>query len=446
MFELLHKALDDQGRDILPAILPVIDELKDPLDTLIAWRGMSNSQVAAQIAGTLGAAATLVSSRLDAALAPLTVDLAALAPHLGTDAVGTTASGIVTRLGELKAAVDAGDLSGTGPTVTALNGHLDDLDAARTAFASDVTPHLAPLEAQLADLAGAIEDALSLLVDALAPSPTLGFLEPLSKLVLDNAQDNPVTEFQQLLGTFVAWFQDIVAGLDLSAIKEPLQTAADTAHEALDAFDQAIAGVTVAVKELFADVEGLVDKVDLSGLVTELENTLHDFTTQLETQLASLFSPVRDAVHEAVTSIDGVVDEFDPAQIVDTLNDLMSNLEGILGGAADAAKEIGDTLQEVADQIKSVSFAPITDEVIHEIDAVTDSLKAIDTSQLTPPLQLALQGGARGAPGRPLADHRPTRRRLRPGRRAERDPRARRGPRRSRRSCSTRSSSSSRPR
>ena len=90
--------------------------------------------------------------------------------------------------------------------------------------------------------------------------------------MLDNSQDNPVTEFQQWLGTFVAWLQDIVAGLDLSAIKEPLQTAADTAHEMLDAFDQAIAGVTVAVKELFADVESLVDEVDLSGLVAELES------------------------------------------------------------------------------------------------------------------------------------------------------------------------------
>ena len=271
-------------------------------------------------------------------------------------------------------------MSGTAATVTALNGHLDDLDAARAAFASDVTPHLGGLqaEARRPGRAGS-RTRSSLVVDALAPSPTLGFLEPLSKAVLDDASANPVNEFQEWLGTFMAWFQDIVAGLDLSAIKEPLQTAADTAHEALDAFDQAIAGVTVAVKGLFADVEGLVDQVDLSGLVTELENTLHDFTTQLETQLASLFSPVRDAVHDAVTSLDGVVDEFDPAQIVDVLNDLMSSLEGILDGAADAAKEIGDTLQEAADAVQNVSFAPITDEVIHEIDAVTDSLEERST-------------------------------------------------------------------
>ena len=370
----------------------MIDELKDPLDTLVAWQGMSQSQVAAQLASTVGAGATLVTARLDGALAPLTTDLAALAPHLGTAALGTTAAGIVARLGELEAAVGAGDLSGTAATVTALNGHLDDLDAARTAFAADVAPHLAGLQAELTDLAGGIEDSLALVVDALAPSPTLGFLEPLSKLVLDNAAENPVTEFQQWLGTFIAWFQDIVAGLDLSAVKEPLQTAANTAHEALDAFDQAMAGVAATVKGLFNDVEGLVDKVDLSGLVAELEGTLHDFTTQLESQLASLFTPVRDAVHEAVTSIDGAVDQFDPAQIVSVLNDLVSNLEGILSGAADAAKEIGDALQQVTDQIKNVSFAPITDEVIHEIDAVTDSLKAIDTSALTPPLQLALQG------------------------------------------------------
>ena len=97
----------DPGRDILPAIVPVIDDLNDPLVTLVAWKNMSTARSQTQLADTLGAAATLVGSRLDAALAPLATDLAALAPHFGTTALGAAAAGIVTRLGELEAAVDA---------------------------------------------------------------------------------------------------------------------------------------------------------------------------------------------------------------------------------------------------------------------------------------------------------------------------------------------------
>ncbi len=126
--------------------------------------------------------------------------------------------------------------------------------------------------------------------------------------------------------------------------------------------------------------------------MTELENTLHDFTTQLETQLGEpLLAGARRRARRPSPRSTAWSTSSTRHRSSDALNDLISSLEGILGGAADAAKEIGDALQQTADQIKNVSFAPITDEVIHEIDAVTDSLKAIDTSQLTPPLQLALQ-------------------------------------------------------
>ena len=156
----------------------------------------------------------------------------------------------------------------------------------------------------MSDLDGRIEDALVQIVSAVEPSPTLGLIEPLSKLVLDNAAANPITEFQQWLGTFVSWLQDIVAALDLSAIKEPLQTAADGAHAILDAFDYAIAGVTVAVQSLFHEVESLVDAIDTSAAVGGLEAGLHDFEQVLDSSLSGLFEPARDAVHTAVSAVD----------------------------------------------------------------------------------------------------------------------------------------------
>ena len=60
---------------------------------------MSQSQVSAQLASTLGTAATLVGSRLDAALAPLTTDLAASRPTSAPPRSAPPPTGVVTRLG-----------------------------------------------------------------------------------------------------------------------------------------------------------------------------------------------------------------------------------------------------------------------------------------------------------------------------------------------------------
>ena len=233
---------------------------------------MSAADVKTNLATTLTATATLIGNRLDDALSPIGTDLAALAPKLPTATLDAAGAGIVTRLGELRTAIASGSLAGTAATVTALNGHLDDLDTARTAFGAQVTPKLTPLLARVEDLDGRLEDALVQIVSAVDPSPTLSVIEPLSKLILDNSAANPITEFQQWLGTFVTWLQELIDALDLSAIKEPLQTASDGAHAILDAFDNAVAGVTVEVQTLFHDVESLVDALDPAAALGGLES------------------------------------------------------------------------------------------------------------------------------------------------------------------------------
>src|SRR5439155_6626374 len=222
---------------------------------------------------------------------------------------------------------------------------LDDLDAARTEFAADVTPHLPALLGKLGDVDGGLEDALVAIVAALIPPPTLAFIEPLSHVILDNAAANPVTEFEQWLGQYVTWLQDLVGALDLSAVKGPLQTAADGGHAVLDAFDEAVAGVTVTVQDLFHDVESLVDTLDPSKVIGTLESGLHDFENVLDNALSGLFEPAKEAVHTAVGAIDTAVDAFDPQQVTDALQTLLNGIESILGEAAAVVAEIGATLK-----------------------------------------------------------------------------------------------------
>ncbi len=308
-------------------------------------------------------------------------------PTATLDAAG---AGVITRLGELRTAIESGSLAGTAGAITALNGHLDDLDAARTAFGTEVTPRLPALLSGVKDLDGRIEDALVQIVSAVDPSPTLSVIEPLSKLILDNSAATPITEFQQWLGTFVSWLQELIAALDLSAIKEPLKTASDGAHAILDAFDNAIAGVTVAVQTLFHDVESLVDALDPAAALGGLESGLHDFESMLESSLGSLFEPARDAVHTAVTAVDTAVQQFDPTQVTDALQAILGGVESVLGDAAAVVKEVGDTLKAAVDAVAGVQFEPIVDDVVKGIEDVTDILSSVAMAVLPASMQTTL--------------------------------------------------------
>ena len=125
-----------------------------------------------------------------------------------------------------------------------------------------------------------------------------------------------------------------------------------------------------------------------------------------------------------MTTVDEAVGEFDPQQVTDALQGLIDQLESILAGAADLLAEIGATLNGVADQVPSVSFAPIVDEVEKAIDEVAELLRGIDPASLSPPLQVALQAALTLLPQDldPVID---AALRLRRRRRLERRPRAR---------------------
>ena len=102
---------------------------------------------------------------------------------------------------------------------------------------------------------------------------------------------------------------------------------------------------------------------------------------------------MRDALDSAVggesTPPSGA---FDPADVVKALHDVLDSLTGVLQGpeVAAAIADIKEGVQAVNDALQQVSFEPIADEVIKDIEAVELALKSIDGASLPGPLQGAL--------------------------------------------------------
>jgi len=409
VLDLLHKATawDDRDR-MVPHFVPLLDDLADPLATLFDWQAKSPTAVRTSLKQSLDDAASFVAARRDAGLAGATVVLGGVADKLQADALASIADGLTARLGELRTAVNAGDLSGTGAAVSAANGLLDQYDTLRTTFDSEVLAELPEVRAALQALPGELEDQIGLVVSGLTSPPGTGMLDEASSKVQSLTAVDGLSGLTDWLGTFVGWFQDIVDKLDLSAIEGPLTTVAGGARSGLDAFEEALTEATLAVQDAFREVESLVDSVDVSAITGDLQSSIQGFANQLVGELTTLFAPVKNALDEAVGALDTAVDAFDPADVVAALHDVLDALTGVLNGSeiASAIAEVKQGLQKTSDALQQVSFEPVADEVIKDIQGVEQALKAIDAASLPGPLQGALSSALSVLPSdlKPITD------------------------------------------
>jgi hypothetical protein len=388
------------GREqVLPVPVPVFDDVHDALETALAWKAMSPAEIAADLAGSLGALDTFVRASVDGAFGSLSADLAALVPPLQASTLPTLAGGIAARLAELAAAVGTGDVSGTGPAVTALNTLLAQYEAARTSLGTDVLSRLPAVAGRLHDLPVALDDALSRIVSVLVEDGALPITLPTE--ATPPLPAGVVSEINKLIEPIVAWFEGVARALDLSAAAGPIGTVAGALKSAVDGLDAAVGDVTTQVQHLLAQAGSLLDSIDLKALTDQVKAAIDAFKTQLVTQLNQLFAPVRTVVSTVVSAIDDGVDAFHPQDLIDALKSVLDTIVGVLDDPSFAGPvhDIRAAIDDATQALKALSFAPVTDPVVAEIGQITTVLQALDTSVLSPALQLALQAALLILPG-----------------------------------------------
>src|SRR5207244_3538241 len=252
---------------VLPVPIPILDDVHDGLETLVAWKSKQPPAILADLVDAMKAVDDLVKASPAAAFGTLPADLAALPTQIAGTTLAQVADGVVARLGEIATAVSHGDLSGTGASITALGALLDQYDAAR----SQMQPTIAGLpavQARLAHLPVDLDGAQGRLVALLHDSGTLQAGAPSG--TLPHVDQAAIDAIGQVLSPVVAWLQDIAAKFDLSKIQGPITTVANGAKSAVDSVDSALAAVTTQVQHLFAQVESVIDGVDVAGLVGQV--------------------------------------------------------------------------------------------------------------------------------------------------------------------------------
>jgi hypothetical protein len=393
---------------LLPPGIPLLDDLREPIQRLLAWDTMSAAAIRAELAATLQAVADLLTTNVRGAVTAI-VDVAAPAPALLDAAdLGAVTDGLVGRLGDVRTALETSETAALTAAITALDRDLTDHVAASDTLAPllagvpALTDRLDELPDELTVRLGSVDAAL------VGGAGIRGAFTTLADAVERDATGEAVTDVLTQVSGLVAWLEDVLAAIDLSAVTGPVDEVGDRVTAALAELDGALLGVAVEVRGRLEEAASLLDEVDLTALRQRVVDTIDALAADLAGQLGDLAAPTRAAVGAVVDQLADAVDELDPAVVVDALTDVIDRLAAALSDpeVLAAVATIRSAIETAVDELGSASVAPVTDAVIAAIDEVAELLRELDTSSLPGPAKLALQGALAALPPstRPLTD------------------------------------------
>ncbi|MEJ2200348.1 MAG: hypothetical protein P8X63_04945, partial [Desulfuromonadaceae bacterium] len=364
--------------------IPIIDDIRDPLDTLVRWDGFDGAALVAELGQTLGSLQTIVQANSSgivsqpfgsaaiaaipaAAMATSAGQLADALAALGTAVTEADESAINSQLAAAQSAV--GELENTNLT---LDGLQNGLEAAGKA---------------LDDLPSRLETAICRLLVLLQPCATWGDLTSglgEAPTVLSDQTFAPVTE---LLGRVQEFLENLLNLVDISAVTAPLTEVFTRAAQAIDSVEQGIVQATTTVRAAFERAHAALQLLDMEQAQEQAEQAMAGAMQQVQQALSQGLGPAIDALSQAMTAIEGVLGTFDPEQLGAPIRQVFDTISGIF--QSPAVQEIISQLQrlqELAEQLDELSFQPVTNVVIEGIDTIKSALEAIDGSNLIAPM------------------------------------------------------------
>jgi hypothetical protein len=369
-----------------PIVIPIFEDLVQPLSVLGQWSEATSAQVGAMLAETLTMlrdrlrqASTL---RLGAALAGPVSLLAQLhATELGTFATAYLAAGSA-----LADALTAGNAAAATARAGDLNAAVAAFETVRTAMATPFTDKVPAADARLRAAPADVLDSLLHLAIQIEPVNPSSFLPAGAGAPPD---PEAAQQLADLLEPITNFLEDLAAKLDLSAITAGVGGVATDCRAIADSINEALTAVAQETRAAFAQVEDVVRELPFDDLANEMRAGIEAAGDALQAAVRSAFEPFREAVASAVGAISDAVDGVDPEAVKDALAQAVAEIAAVLHDPEieSAVAEIRSVLDAATEAAGNLSFAPVTDEVIALIAKMADGLRAVANAELNDALK-----------------------------------------------------------
>lgn len=357
--------------------IPVLDDLRDPLDSLVRWDAMSGAQLQQEFVGTLNVLTQLVQAEGASVVAESFP--ASLAADLPLPDLKTQVDALIDALEGIPGAADPASLAAAAQSAAqAIELHNQSIDA-----------QLDAIEAQkrlIRELPSKLETRICRLLMLATPRATFG---DLSSRLGEIPQALPAESFAPLTDLFAnlqEWIENILKLLDFSAVLQAVTDAVQTVEAEIAKIEQGIAELTADARALFGEASTALGAVDLSSFQQQIEDALQSALQDVQVTLGQGLSEAAGAMESAMTEVNDALAGFDPetlgapvAQVLEALRDLFqdSTVQQLMGSL--------DQIKALANRVDELSFKPVGDTVISGIEEIKDIIAGIDVAQLPPP-------------------------------------------------------------
>lgn len=425
-YETAHSFLQDnplarevaEGSTLQQAALAVIQEALDLFDERIEELDLIDADTLDTIREALDAIEDLRSdfpAHRDELLEFLTNNLLGVGPDLLREPLQHLEAAYA-----VLAPLDEDALSQSlDPARADLSEALDRLVADLEVFDPAEAEGYARLQLRLDALEGAIRDTVA------AVSPVYGQLQT---LVEHHAWDDIFSSYRTLLQAvalerpatvdtvtdeMAAVLEQLLAQLYMTFGAEELTERIETLNLIIrDAFATSGLGrVSQTIRVFLGDIQGAIEGVPTQEIQTAVEGMLEQVGQELDDLgvdgIKENFSKALDEARKFVTdnideglteavrvALESVVSTVTSLGLDDLLSELavaVDQLDALILKLDEALKEHMDDLTDLLSQLDTLSFQPVGDRVIEQIDELRDRLKAIDPNSLSDAEKFALR-------------------------------------------------------
>jgi hypothetical protein len=401
LLQLLLMLLGSKPRDsFFQMNIPIVDDLLDPLHTLTAWSALDGAGVAAHVVTSIDTLSARVRAAAALPLTDLAAGLTATAPQWRRVALAAAADAVADGITAVEAALQAGNDAAAATALTALNTALDDYDALRVAMGADVLAALPALRARLLTAPADMLDALTHLLVLVEPTNVASRLTSLLP-PFQPVSPEAIAAIQDAVQPVVDWLEDVTALLDFGGAQAEIAEVATAARALAADIESELTGVGVNVQSAFAEVGTAIAGIGLDDLRDQLTAQIEQFGQQAQREIARAFEPAREGATAAVDAVSTALDSFDPAVIVNALQDVVDGIAGVLSGpeVSAAIDQVRQAVDAVVEALRSLSFQPVTDEVVALIDQMRDGLKSVIDNELNDATKAAVGAAMSVLPG-----------------------------------------------
>lgn len=371
--------------------IPIVDDLRDPLDTLIRWEAADASAVQAELQQTLATLTTLVrdgsGGTFSRALPPATVAAVPAA------ALGTAAEPFIAALESLATAVQAQDIAQLVPRLATAQSARAALLTGNAAVAAAAAQRTALVTA-LGALPGQLDASLCRLLVLLQPRPTFADLtDAIGGLAVPEIPANLMAPVEQVIQRARDTLVDLLDALDFSTVTGPLTDALGSANQAVDAVEQGLAQLSAEALRALGEARTAVEAIDLDALRQQAEQALEDATDQLRELITQPLASAASALGEAMTTLRDAMAAIDPEALTEPIREAIQTLGDLIQQeAVQRLTQVLQQLEALASTIAELSFAPVADEVIAAVEELKRIIQDIDIASLPDPGPALISG------------------------------------------------------